>query len=404
MWSLLGAAVYPGAIANAADLLDIGLVYPRANETYEPTDEFPLVFALQNVKQAEYLEPTISLRVLNLSKSTSDIEVLSDRMHELRWGSVSENEPYLFWSHFKVSGEGQVRVIWQAFWSACEEISSYNKRVRNRTDNFLVDIEVKNGGQKADLVADFIFPALGYFTFVCWAAPNNAVVNQIFGMKSGLGILPVTFDWSQIAYIGSPLVVPTWAILNVLASLIFWIYVVSPAIYYRNTWSSAYLPIQSNSVYDNTGAVYNVSRVIDKKLGFSFNSTKFDEYSELALVYATANVKIQIDIFCRIVAGYVYEGKVLANIWFFNLGYISGIKGLAFAQDLKLGIYCNIPPRKLFLVQAVGIVMGTLGQVSTLNWALEHIPHICTDAAPNGFTCPFSRTHFNTRHLRLERM
>ncbi|KAG7142640.1 Sexual differentiation process protein isp4 like [Verticillium longisporum] len=98
----------------------------------------------------------------------------------------------------------------------------------------------------------------------------------------------------------------------------------------------------------------------------------------------------------RRIAGYVYEGKVLANIWFFNVGYISGIKGLAFAQDLKLGLCCNIPPRKLFLVQAVGIVMGTPGQVSTLNWALEQIPHICTDAAPNGFTCPFSRIHFNT--------
>lgn len=33
---------------------------------------------------------------------------------------------------------------------------------------------------------------------------------------------------------------------------------------------------------------------------------------------------------------------MLANIWFFNLGYISGIKGLAFAQDIKLGIYCNV--------------------------------------------------------------
>lgn len=53
-------------------------------------------------------------------------------------------------------------------------------------------------------------------------------------------------------------------------------------------------------------------------------------------------MKIQIDIMCRIIAGYVYEGQVLANIWFFNLGYISGIKGLAFAQDLKLGIYCNV--------------------------------------------------------------
>lgn len=41
---------------------------------------------------------------------------------------------------------------------------------------------------------DFIFPALGYFTFICWAAPKNAVVNQIFGMKSGLGLLPITFD------------------------------------------------------------------------------------------------------------------------------------------------------------------------------------------------------------------
>lgn len=41
---------------------------------------------------------------------------------------------------------------------------------------------------------DFIFPALGYFTWVCWIAPKNAVVNQIFGMKSGLGLLPFTFD------------------------------------------------------------------------------------------------------------------------------------------------------------------------------------------------------------------
>ncbi|KAI5460471.1 OPT oligopeptide transporter protein-domain-containing protein [Mariannaea sp. PMI_226] len=348
---------------------------------------------------------------------------------------------------------------------------------------------------------DFIFPALGYFTFVCWIAPDNAVVNQVFGMKSGLGILPLTFDWSQIAYIGSPLVVPTWAILNILASLVFWIYIVSPAIYYTNTWFSAYLPIQSNSIYDNTGAVYNVSRVIDRAQGFSFNATKGQIYlpvtyalntfglafatiaslfiwtvlekrhsfmeffrssspgslfgfktsipkdvqqaykpvptwwywisglislalaifaSEyypvqlhyhgallsmaisaiffvpLAWVYATSNVKVQIDIFCRIVAGYVYENKVLANIWFFNLGYISGIKGLAFAQDLKLGIYCNIPPRKLFLVQAVGLVVGAVSQVSVLNWALNHIPNICTKNAPNGFTCPFSRTHFNT--------
>ncbi|KAF4450433.1 OPT family small oligopeptide transporter [Fusarium austroafricanum] len=353
---------------------------------------------------------------------------------------------------------------------------------------------------------DFIFPAMGYFTWICWIAPKNPVVNQVFGMKSGLGLLPFTFDWSQIAYIGSPLVVPVWAILNVLASLVFWIFIVSPALYYSNTWFSAHLPLQSNSIFDNTGAVFNVSRVVNKKEGFTFddnlcgltvpqiylpvtyalntfglsfatisslfvwlalekrleliktfhdacqslksrNTSTRDKlqpeydavpmwwymvaalvagiigiftyeyypvqlrwygvifgmvvaavfFIPLAWVYATSNIKIQIDIFCRIIAGYVWEGKVLANIWFFNVGYISGIKGLAFSQDLKLGIYCGIPPRSLFLVQVVGLVIGTLGQVSVLNWALGNIPNVCNaKLAPNGFTCPFSRTHFNT--------
>ncbi|KAK0622106.1 Glutathione transporter 1, partial [Lasiodiplodia hormozganensis] len=55
-----------------------------------------------------------------------------------------------------------------------------------------------------------------------------------------------------------------------------------------------------------------------------------------------------------------------------------------------------IPPRALFLVQLTSLAISTLSQVSVVNWALTHIPSICTNDAPNGFTCPFSRTHFNT--------
>ncbi|TLS29891.1 hypothetical protein PpBr36_03372 [Pyricularia pennisetigena] len=354
---------------------------------------------------------------------------------------------------------------------------------------------------------DFIFPALSYFSFICWAAPNNVVVNQIFGMKSGMGLMPVTFDWAQVAYINNPLVVPPWAIMNVFASLVIWVWILAPILYYTNTWNLAYLPFQDNAVFDNMGKSYNVSRVIDKQAGFTFNVTKYENYSEiympatyaintfglcfatitslfvwlalekrdslrsaissswlarrfmpsryeppkpqpqpqyrvaptwwyvaagvvalafgivsceaypvqlrwygvvfsflisyifflpLAWVYATTNIKIQIEVICRVIAGYAYEGKVLANIWFFNLGYISGIKALAFAQDLKLGLYCNVPPIKLFIVQVVGIIFATLSQVGVLNWALGSIPGICTTKAENGFTCPFSRTHFNT--------
>lgn len=54
----------------------------------------------------------------------------------------------------------------------------------------------------------FLFTALSTFTFICWAAPKNTVVNQVFGFNSGLGVSPLTFDWAMIAYNGSPLATP----------------------------------------------------------------------------------------------------------------------------------------------------------------------------------------------------
>lgn len=70
--------------------------------------------------------------------------------------------------------------------------------------------------------------------------------------------------------------------MNVLASLVFWIYIVSPALYYSNVWQSAYLPIQSNSIFDDVGKTYNVSRVIDKAHDFGFNETKYAAYSDVS--------------------------------------------------------------------------------------------------------------------------
>ncbi|CAG8900343.1 unnamed protein product [Penicillium nalgiovense] len=353
---------------------------------------------------------------------------------------------------------------------------------------------------------DFIFPALSYFSFPCWIRPESKVINQIFGMRSGMGLLPITFDWSQISYVGSPLLIPSWAVLNVFISLVFWIWIVAVACYYTNVWNTGYLPFQSSKVFDNTGNTYKVRKIVNAASGYQLDVKKYlayspvympvtyalnmfglsfatlsallvwvilekrhvmadaakrvprlvmeslpgrsREYSEdernpdvplcwylvacilalfmsmfavewwnvelrwygvllactvalifyppLALVYATSNLKINIDIFCRIVAGFVFEGKVLANIWFFDIGYITTIKGLYFAQDMKLAYYCHIPQRKLFLVQCVGMLVGTLSSLGVLNWALDHITGVCTSAAVNGFSCPYSSTHFNT--------
>ena len=54
-------------------------------------------------------------------------------------------------------------------------------------------------------VPGYLFQALSYFSWVCWIAPENIVVNQLFGYVQGLGMSLITFDWSQITYIGKPL-------------------------------------------------------------------------------------------------------------------------------------------------------------------------------------------------------
>ena len=43
------------------------------------------------------------------------------------------------------------------------------------------------------------------FSYICWAAPRNIPVNQMFGVRTGMGMGILTFDWSQITWIGSPL-------------------------------------------------------------------------------------------------------------------------------------------------------------------------------------------------------
>ena len=49
-----------------------------------------------------------------------------------------------------------------------------------------------------------------------------------FGVSSGLGMFPITFDWAQIAYIGSPLLTPWWAAANVVGGLVLVMWIAAP--------------------------------------------------------------------------------------------------------------------------------------------------------------------------------
>ncbi|KAK9475851.1 OPT oligopeptide transporter protein-domain-containing protein [Lipomyces japonicus] len=124
-------------------------------------------------------------------------------------------------------------------------------------------------------IPNFLFKALSTFNWMTWIAPKNVNLAIITGSYLGFGLNPIpTFDWAVInSY--SPLVVPFYAFLNKFAGALI-SGVIMLALYYTNYKWSAYLPINSNDVFDRFGNDFNVSRVLTNGV---FDHSKYVEYS-----------------------------------------------------------------------------------------------------------------------------
>ncbi|KAH9059400.1 small oligopeptide transporter [Lactarius deliciosus] len=125
----------------------------------------------------------------------------------------------------------------------------------------------------------YLFTALSYFSWVCWIVPNNAKVNQMFGVTHGMAMGLFTFDWGQIAYNGSPLPVPWWAAANIGLTVVFFYWFLVPILYYTNVWYTGFMPLVSSHSFDNRGKSYNVTRIINEDA--SFNLEAYQAYSPL---------------------------------------------------------------------------------------------------------------------------
>ncbi|KAH7134550.1 OPT family small oligopeptide transporter [Dactylonectria estremocensis] len=122
---------------------------------------------------------------------------------------------------------------------------------------------------------------LSLFTFISWIAPQNVLVNQIFGGQTGLGIVPLSFDWSTISgYLLSPLQTPAFAIMNVGAGIILMV-IGCAGLAWGGPEFYRYLPISANANFDHFGARYNTSLILTPD--FTFNETAYKEYSPLML-------------------------------------------------------------------------------------------------------------------------
>lgn len=248
--------------------------------------------------------------------------------------------------------------------------------------------------EDAHTLSAYLFQALSIFSWLCWIFPNNVPINQMFGVSSGLGMSVLTFDWSQIAWIGSPLMFPWWAEAHIFVGFVLFFWIITPLMYYTNvlalssskfvmltfsqTWYLAYFPINDDNAYDRFGQYYNVSRVLDSSN--RLNVTAYDEYSPLYLpaTFAMTYLLAFTLATCLLVHTALYHGRSLIN----------GMKKIRMEpDDIHAKLMRNYPevPDWWYLLFFVGFFL-----------LMVVVVEVCKNTAIP-FMCPlFSRLRYGT--------
>ncbi|KAJ8637079.1 hypothetical protein MRB53_011346 [Persea americana] len=133
------------------------------------------------------------------------------------------------------------------------------------------------------IVPNYFFPSITALSIVCWIWTNSVTAQQIGSGLNGLGIGSFVLDYASIYnYIGSPLTVPAFAIMNTLVGLVVCLYIVVPIAYWTNSQNAKRFPLLSSHLFDADGHEYNVSRVLNEK-DFTLDPQKFKNYSQIHL-------------------------------------------------------------------------------------------------------------------------
>ncbi|EPS59040.1 hypothetical protein M569_15770, partial [Genlisea aurea] len=352
-------------------------------------------------------------------------------------------------------------------------------------------------------VPGYLFPTITTISWVCWAFPKSVTAHQLGSGLTGLGFGALTLDWSAVSsYLGSPLLTPFFAIVNIFVGYFVIIYLVLPAAYWgSDLFEARKFPIFSSGLFTSQGQTYNISAIVNDKFeldvaaygvqgrinlstffaltyGFGFATIaatlthvgffygreiyerfrasyneKEDIHTKLmrryedipswwfylltsvtfgaslamclalkeqvqmpwwglifacgiafaftlpiSVITATTNQTPGLNVITEYLMGLINPGKPIANVCFKVYGYMSMAQAVSFLSDFKLGHYMKIPPRSMFIVQALGTIIAGTINIGVAWWLLTTIKDIChPDLLPpnSPWTCPSDRVFFD---------
>ncbi|KAK3815162.1 MAG: OPT oligopeptide transporter protein-domain-containing protein, partial [Benniella sp.] len=111
-------------------------------------------------------------------------------------------------------------------------------------------------------IPGFLFPVLSSIAWICWIKPDNLVLSQLTG-AGGLGFGAISLDWNTIiGYLGSPLIVPWWAQVNIAIGFVLIAWIMVPIAYYNNLWEAKKFPILTPDLFREDGTTYETMKIL----------------------------------------------------------------------------------------------------------------------------------------------
>ncbi|KAL4907339.1 hypothetical protein BDW74DRAFT_176116 [Aspergillus multicolor] len=116
LWLL---AAYLGVlpVVHAVSVVEVDLVFPR-NDTYSPTEAFPVVWAIQNSAKAQLLNPSVSYGIN--SWANTSVTFNATQPFELYEANLSSTDPYLFYRFHEALTPGKWWLTWHLAYQSCD--------------------------------------------------------------------------------------------------------------------------------------------------------------------------------------------------------------------------------------------------------------------------------------------
>lgn len=118
-----------------------------------------------------------------------------------------------------------------------------------------------------------------------------------------------------------------------------------------------------------------------------------------SIIYAATGQQIELNVLVEMISGYALPGNGIALNVMKVFGTFIDSQADNYITNQKQAHYLRIPPRSLFRVQMLSIMVTSFVALGILNLTFSTILDYCDPRNPNKFTCPGSTTYYSASVL-----